>query len=159
VSGLGVLAVGLPGPGIIGESGSGEVGVQGCSQGVAVRGDGGRFGFAGTGTATGVDGTGTFGVVGRGTATNVDGQGFPVGAASFGVVGVGSVASVVDVAQVARTIQGAWVLSVRSPAVARQGAKSPSSERGLNVPAGGSRSSTLPARTCSAIQFDANPRP
>ncbi len=35
--------------------------------------------------------------------------------------------------------------------------KSPSSERGLNIPAGGSRSSTVPARTRSKIQFDAYP--
>ena len=43
------------------------------------------------------------------------------------------------------------------PLPAANSRKSPSSERGLNVPAGGSRSSTLPALTWSAIQFDANP--
>ena len=41
------------------------------------------------------------------------------------------------------------------PLPAANSRKSPSSEHGLNVPAGGSRSSTLPARTWSAIQFDA----
>jgi hypothetical protein len=96
VRGLGVLAVGAPGPGIIGESDSGEVGVQGFSRGVAVRGDGGVFGFVGSGTTQGVNGTGTgavsFGVVGSGTATGVNGTG--TGAVSFGVVGVGVTAGV-----------------------------------------------------------------
>ena len=43
------------------------------------------------------------------------------------------------------------------PLPAANSRKSPSSERGLNVPAGGSRSSTVPARTRSRIQFDAYP--
>ena len=43
------------------------------------------------------------------------------------------------------------------PLPAANSRKSPSSERGLNVPAGGSRSSTVPAVTLSAIQFDAYP--
>ncbi len=43
------------------------------------------------------------------------------------------------------------------PLPAANSRKSPSSERGLNVPAGGSRSSTLPAATRSRIQFDAYP--
>ena len=43
------------------------------------------------------------------------------------------------------------------PLPAANSRKSPSSERGLNVPAGGSRSSTLPAATRSKIQFDAYP--
>ena len=43
------------------------------------------------------------------------------------------------------------------PLPAANSRKSPSSERGLNVPAGGSRSSTVPARTRSQIQFDAYP--
>jgi hypothetical protein len=92
--GPGVMAFGAPGIGVFGSSTSGAFGVQGSSAGQAVRGDGGRFGVVGNGTATGVDGTGTFGVVGKGTATNVDGQGSPIGSASFGVVGVGSAVSV-----------------------------------------------------------------
>ena len=96
VPGLGVLAVGFPGPGVIGQSSSGDVGVQGFSRGQAVRGDGGLFGVVGSGTAQGVNGTGTgaasFGVVGRGTATGVDGRG--TGAGTFGIVGVGGVAGV-----------------------------------------------------------------
>ena len=43
------------------------------------------------------------------------------------------------------------------PLPAANSRKSPSSEGGLNVPAGGSKSSTLPALTCSAIQFEAYP--
>ena len=43
------------------------------------------------------------------------------------------------------------------PLPAANSRKSPSRERGLNVPAGGSRSSTLPAATLSQIQLDAYP--
>ncbi len=43
------------------------------------------------------------------------------------------------------------------PLPAANSRKSPSSEPGQNVPAGGSTSSTVPAATCSAIQFDAYP--
>ena len=43
------------------------------------------------------------------------------------------------------------------PLPAANSRKSPSSEGGLNVPAGGSRSSTVPAVTWSRIQFDAYP--
>ena len=43
------------------------------------------------------------------------------------------------------------------PLPAANSRKSPSSEAGLNVPAGGSRSSTVPATTRSRIQFDAYP--
>ena len=96
VPGLGVLAVGFPGPGIIGESSSGDVGVHGFSRGQAVRGDGGTFGVVGNAATQGVNGTGTgavsFGVVGRGMSTGVDGRG--TGAGTFGIVGVGGVAGV-----------------------------------------------------------------
>lgn len=60
VQGLGVLAIGCPGPGIIGESSSGDAGVQEFSRGQAVRGDGGMFGVVGSGTTQGVNGTGTW---------------------------------------------------------------------------------------------------
>jgi len=50
------------------------------------------FGVVGTGTATGVDGTGAFGVVGRGTTTAVDGR--AVGPGTRGIVGLGGVAGV-----------------------------------------------------------------
>ena len=43
------------------------------------------------------------------------------------------------------------------PLPAANSRKSPSSERGQNVPAGGSRSSTVPARTVSSIQLEAYP--
>ena len=43
------------------------------------------------------------------------------------------------------------------PLPAANSRRSPSSERGLKVPAGGSRSSTVPARTRSRIQLDAYP--
>ena len=43
------------------------------------------------------------------------------------------------------------------PLPAANSRKSPSSDRGLNVPAGGSRSSTVPAVTWSRIQFEAYP--
>ena len=43
------------------------------------------------------------------------------------------------------------------PLPAANSRKSPSSEGGLNVPAGGSRSSTVPAVTWSEIQFEAYP--
>jgi len=43
------------------------------------------------------------------------------------------------------------------PLPAANSRKSASSDCGQNVPAGGSRSSTVPAATCSAIQFDAYP--
>ena len=43
------------------------------------------------------------------------------------------------------------------PLPAANSRKSPSSDRGQNVPAGGSRSSTVPAATRSTIQPDANP--
>ena len=85
------------GVGVVGESQDGSgIGVRGLGSNQAVRGDGGRFGVVGSGTATAVDGrgvgAGTFGVVGRGSATAVDGRG--VGAGTFGVVGVGGVAGV-----------------------------------------------------------------
>ncbi len=41
------------------------------------------------------------------------------------------------------------------PLPAANSRKSPASEPGLNVPAGGSRSSTVPGLTLSAIQLDA----
>jgi hypothetical protein len=117
-AGLGVVGVGAPGDGVrgiaggaapsghgvagftasanhagaLGETSAGGVGVQGRSSNQAVRGDGGRFGVVGRGTATGVDGTGAgesgFGVVGRGTATGVHGTGASAG--GFGVVGTGT---------------------------------------------------------------------
>ena len=43
------------------------------------------------------------------------------------------------------------------PLPAANSRKSPSSDAGLNVPAGGSRSSTVPAVTWSGIQFEAYP--
>jgi hypothetical protein len=43
------------------------------------------------------------------------------------------------------------------PLPAANSRKSPSSDGGLNVPAGGSRSSTAPAVTWSTIQFEAYP--
>ena len=43
------------------------------------------------------------------------------------------------------------------PLPAANSRKSPSSAAGVNVPAGGRMSSTLPARTWSAIQLDACP--
>ena len=43
------------------------------------------------------------------------------------------------------------------PLPAANSRKSPFSERGQNVPAGGSRSSTVPAVTWSRIQLDAYP--
>ena len=43
------------------------------------------------------------------------------------------------------------------PLPAANSRKSPSSEPGQNVPAGGSRSSTVPGVTCSRIQLDAYP--
>jgi hypothetical protein len=115
--GLGVVGVGAPGDGVrgiaggaapaghgvagftespnhagvLGETSTGGVGVQGRSSSQAVRGDGGTFGVIGGGTATGVDGTGTgpsgFGVVGRGTVAGVHGT--SAGAGGFGVIGIG----------------------------------------------------------------------
>ncbi len=117
-AGLGVVGVGAPGDGVrgiaggtapsghgvagftasashagaLGETSAAGVGVQGRSSNQAVRGDGGRFGVVGRGTATGVDGTGAgdsgFGVVGRGTVTGVHGSG--AGAGGLGVVGTGT---------------------------------------------------------------------
>ncbi len=43
------------------------------------------------------------------------------------------------------------------PLPAANSTKSPASDCGLNVPAGGSRSSTVPGRTLSAIQLEAYP--